>query len=60
VVDIGQGTDVWRVLASGSSWTLQDLRTGHYMGAIPNVSTGNIPMSSSAVAIPLTAAGSAG
>jgi hypothetical protein len=55
VVDIGQGTDTWLATPSGSGYTLKNTRTGNYMGAIPNVSRGNVPMSSTAVAIPLTA-----
>ena len=51
-VDIGQGTDTWLITASGSGWTVKNTRTGMYMGAIPSVSRGNIPMSSAAV--PLT------
>jgi hypothetical protein len=53
VVDIGQGTDMWLITASGSGWTLKNTRTGNYMGAIPSVSRGNIPMSSTAVAVKL-------
>jgi hypothetical protein len=55
VVDIGQGTDTWLATPSGSGYTLKNTRTGNYMGAIPGVSRGNIPMSSTAVAIPLSA-----
>ena len=53
VVDIGQGTDTWLVTSSGSGWTLQNTRTGKYMGAVPSVSRGNIPMSSKPVSINL-------
>ena len=53
VVDIGQGTDTWLVNSSGSGWTLQDTRTGQYMGAVPSVSRGNIPMSITPVSIKL-------
>jgi hypothetical protein len=54
VVDIGQGTDTWLATPSGSGYTLQNTRTGNYMGAVPTVSRGSVPMSSTAVAIPLT------
>ena len=54
VVDIGQGTDTWLATPSGSGYTLKNTRTGNYMGAVPSVSRGNVPMSSTAVAIPLT------
>src|ERR1700737_1353013 len=53
VVDIGQGTDTWLVNSSGSGWTLQDTRTGQYMGAVPSVSRGNIPISITPVSIKL-------
>jgi hypothetical protein len=53
VVDIGQGTDTWLVNSSGSGWSLQDTRTGKYMGAIPSVSRGSIPMSTTPVSINL-------
>ena len=53
VVDIGQGTDTWLVNSSGSGWTLQDTRTGQYMGAVPSVSRASIPMSSSPVSLTL-------
>ena len=53
VVDIGQGTDSWMVTSSGSGWTLQNTRTGKYMGAVPSVSRGNIPMSITPVSINL-------
>jgi hypothetical protein len=51
VVDIGQGTDSWALTQSGAGWTLQDARTGHYMGAIPSASESNVPMSSTPVTI---------
>jgi hypothetical protein len=54
VVDIGQGTDTWAVTQSGSGWTLQDTRTGQYMGAIPLTSESNIPMSSTPVTVSLS------
>jgi hypothetical protein len=52
VVDIGQGTDTWTVTQSGAGWTLQDTRTGQFMGAIPS-SGSNIPMSAIAVTLSL-------
>jgi hypothetical protein len=54
VVDIGQGTDTWAVNQSGDGWTLQDTRTGQYMGAIPSTLEANIPMSSTPVTVPLS------
>ena len=54
LIDQGQGTDVWTVLPSGSNWTLQNQRTGRFMGAIPQALQPNVPMSATAVAIPLT------
>jgi len=53
VVDIGQGTDTWLVTSSGSGWTLNDTRTGKYMGPVPSVSQGKIPMSLTPVSINL-------
>jgi Glycosyl hydrolases family 16 len=53
VVDIGQGTDTWAVTQSGAGWTLQDTRTGQFMGAIPTSSESNIPMSATAVTLSL-------
>jgi hypothetical protein len=53
-VDIGQGTDTWLITASGSGWTVKNTRTGRYMGAIPSVSRGNIPMSSTAVSLTIS------
>jgi hypothetical protein len=53
-VDIGQGTDTWLITASGSGWTLKNTRTGMYMGAIPSVLRGNVPMSATPVAITLS------
>jgi hypothetical protein len=54
VVDIGQGTDTWLATPSGSGYTLMNTRTGKYMGAVPSVSRGTIPMSSSPVVLTLT------
>jgi hypothetical protein len=51
LVDIGQGTDTWLITRSGSGWTIKNTRTGRYMGAIPSVSRGNVPISSTAVTI---------
>jgi hypothetical protein len=54
-LDIGQGTDPWAVNASGSGYTVQNIRTGQYIGAIPTVTRGNVPMSSTPVSIALSA-----
>jgi hypothetical protein len=54
LVDIGQGTDLWLITASGAGWTLKNTRTGKYMGAIPSVARGNIPVSSTAVALTIS------
>ena len=53
VVAIGQGTDTWAVARHGAGWSIQNTRTGGYMGAIPDVSRGNVPMSSTGIAISL-------
>ena len=53
VVDQGQGNDVWTIASVGSQWTLQNQRTGKYMGAVPSVSRSNIPMSITPVSINL-------
>jgi hypothetical protein len=52
-VEIGQGTDTWAVAQDGAGWSIRDTRTGRYMGVIPDVSRGNVPMASSAIAISL-------
>src|SRR3984893_13019972 len=49
--DIGWVSDTWLVNSSGSGWTLQDTRTGQYMGAVPSVSRASIPMTSSPVSL---------
>ena len=51
LLDIGQGTDTWAEVPFGSGWSLQDTRTGQYMGAIPSTLGGNIPMSSTPVSL---------
>ena len=54
IIDQGQGTDVWTILQSGSGFTLQDQRTGRYMGAIPQANAQNIPTVTTAAIVPLT------
>ena len=54
LIDQGQGTDVWTILPSGANWTLQNQRTGRFMGVIPQAVQQNVPMSAIPVAIPLT------
>ena len=51
LLDIGQGIDTWAEVPFGSGWSLQDTRTGQYMGAIPSTLGGNIPMSSTPVSL---------
>src|SRR5207249_4337209 len=54
-VDIGQGTDSWAITTNGSGYSIKNTRTGRYMGAIPTVTRGNVPTSSTPVSIALSA-----
>lgn len=58
-VDIGQGTDIWSVNSVGSGYTVQNTRTGRYIGAIPTITRASVPISATAVTITLTVAGNA-
>ena len=57
VVDQGKTADVWEVVPFDSGYSLQDTRTGNYMGAVPDASRAAIPMSSAVVMETLTPAG---
>jgi hypothetical protein len=56
-VDQGKTADVWEVVPFDSGYSLQDTRTGNYMGAVPDASRAAIPMSSAVVMESLTPAG---
>jgi hypothetical protein len=54
LVNQGQGTDAWVLSRNGSGWSIRNARTKRYMGAIPRVPQGNVPMRFTPFAEPLT------